>query len=253
MIHKKIVRKKLRNGAVRIRNHEVYRIETFSDGVFAFALTLLIVSLEVPKSFAELKEIIWGFPAFLVGAFFLFLIWSEQNEFFRSYGMKDKISVRLNAVLLFVVLFYVYPIKFLFTVLFSHNKYLLDGTIHYRVESAQQNAEMLLIYAAGFIMVYVTFLMLYSHVLRKKNELQLNELEIFQTRTSLYSRMLMIAIGISSVLITLTGKEELQVYAGLIFILIWPVLFLFFGYRSGKMKKIFKETELIEYAQLIKH
>ncbi len=253
MIHKKIIRKKLHGGAVRIRNHEVYRIETFSDGVFAFALTLLIVSLEVPKSFVELKEIIRGFPAFLVGGFFLFLIWSEQNNFFRRYGMKDKASVRLNAVLLFVVLFYVYPIKFLFSVLFSRNQYSLNGEIHYRIESDQQNKEMLLIYAAGFIMVYVTFLLLYIHVLRKKNELQLNELEIFQTKTSLYSRMLMIAIGISSVLITLAGKVEWQIYAGLIFILIWPVLHFFFHYRSKKMKKIFKEVELIEYAKLIKH
>ena len=32
------------------RHHEVTRIEGFSDAVFAFSLTLLVVSLEVPKS-----------------------------------------------------------------------------------------------------------------------------------------------------------------------------------------------------------
>ena len=40
----------------RWRSHEVSRIEGLSDAVFAFAVTLLVVSLEVPKTFAELMH-----------------------------------------------------------------------------------------------------------------------------------------------------------------------------------------------------
>jgi uncharacterized membrane protein len=36
----------------------------FSDAVFAFALTLLVVSLQLPKSFADLIGTMHGFPAF---------------------------------------------------------------------------------------------------------------------------------------------------------------------------------------------
>jgi hypothetical protein len=34
----------------RLRGGEISRVESFSDAVFGFALTLLVVSLDVPKN-----------------------------------------------------------------------------------------------------------------------------------------------------------------------------------------------------------
>jgi hypothetical protein len=41
----------------RWRGGEIARIEGLSDAVFAFAVTLLVVSLEVPKTFTELATV----------------------------------------------------------------------------------------------------------------------------------------------------------------------------------------------------
>ncbi len=58
---------------LRWRGHEVSRLEAFSDTVFAFALTLLVVALEVPREYDKLIDLLMGFPAFACG--FRLLVW----------------------------------------------------------------------------------------------------------------------------------------------------------------------------------
>src|ERR1700761_8383418 len=98
------------------RSHEPSRLETFSDAVFAFAVTLLMISLEVPHTFNELFEVFKGVLSFVACFAVLFMIWNSQNLFFRRYGINDSYTTFLNAALLFVVLIYVYPLKFLFVI-----------------------------------------------------------------------------------------------------------------------------------------
>jgi uncharacterized membrane protein len=97
------------------RSHEVTRIEAFSDAVFAFAITLLIVSLEVPKSFDDLERNLTGFIPFGFSFLMLYNFWSAQYVFFRRFGLHDRYTYNLNAALIFMVLYFVYPLKFLFT------------------------------------------------------------------------------------------------------------------------------------------
>ena len=98
----------------RWRSSEITRIEGLSDAVFAIAVALLIVSVEVPKSFDELMTVIRGFFAFAICFALLLQVWHEQYRFFRRYNLQDSTSIFLNCTLLFLVLFYVYPLKFLF-------------------------------------------------------------------------------------------------------------------------------------------
>src|ERR1700760_2590119 len=119
----KIAKATKRTKVIEWRSHEPSRLETFSDAVFAFAVTLIIVSLEVPKSFGDLLETLKGTASFAICFALLFLIWNNQNLFFRYYGLRAGLTTALKAALLFVVLVYVYTLKFLFNLAFLSNQY----------------------------------------------------------------------------------------------------------------------------------
>lgn len=201
----------------RWRGREISRIEALSDAVFGFAVTLLVVSLEVPKTFDELTEIMRGFIPFAISFTLLFLVWFNQYRFFRRYGLQDTLTIVLNAALLFVVLFYVYPLKFLFTVLVER---LLGGHGEVRLPSGHvqamiegnQTAKLMLIFGAGYFAVFAVFVLLYWHAYKKRQQLDLNSFEIFDTRTSIQESLLHCAIAALSMALILIGGPT---YAGL--------------------------------------
>src|SRR5688572_30682906 len=104
---------------LRVRTQPSSRLEAFSDAAFAFALTLLVVSLEVPRSYDALMDLMYGFGSFACCFALLVWIWSEHVAFFEKYPLEDALTIAINSVLLFTVLFYVYPLKFMFDSMFA--------------------------------------------------------------------------------------------------------------------------------------
>ena len=80
----------------RWRGSEVARLEGLSDAVFAFAVTLLVVSLEVPRTFDDLLGVMSGFPAFGACFTLLFMIWHKHYVYFRRYGLQDTWTTTLT-------------------------------------------------------------------------------------------------------------------------------------------------------------
>lgn len=72
-----------------MRGGEITRLESFSDAVFGFALTLLVVSLDAPRTFDDLVGTMRGFPSFAICFLFLALIWNTHYKFCRRYGLDD--------------------------------------------------------------------------------------------------------------------------------------------------------------------
>src|SRR6185312_9561078 len=161
----------------RWRGGEIARIEGLSDAVFAFAVTLLVVSLEVPKTFDELAVLMRGFAPFAICFFLLMQIWHEQYRYFRRYNLQDTASTVLNCILLFVVLFYVYPLKFLFTFLVngwtggSPRVRLGTGAVENMIEP-HQLPQLMAIFSGGYLAVACIFILLFGRALRQRHALQ---------------------------------------------------------------------------------
>jgi uncharacterized membrane protein len=195
------------------RHREVSRIEGFSDAVFAFAITLLVVSLEVPRTFDELLRAMRAFPAFAVSFALLFQIWRRHYNFFRSYDLEDGTVIALTAVLLFVVLFYVYPLKFVWSLAFGQ----FGGATEPERIRRDQWPLLMEIYGAGVIAVFALLALLYGHAYRMRGPLQLTRAEIVEARVQVMRNVAISLWGVLSVLICVAGGLAWMSVAGFIY------------------------------------
>jgi uncharacterized membrane protein len=258
MIREKLIDKGVGdNKKFRWRSHEITRIEGLSDAVFGFAVTLLVVSLEVPKTFAELMEAMRGFGAFAICFTLLILVWYSQYKFFRRYGLQDTFTVVLNLVLLFVVLFYVYPLKFVFTFLVSRftghgvDVRLPNGSMVPMVENDGQMATLMIIFGIGYLAVFGLFVLLYRHAYQNRELLELNELEVFDTRTDIRENTINVGIAAVSILFAMFGGTRYGPLSGMIYMLT-PVIMTVHGFRNGKQRKHLEERIGFNERSLIK-
>lgn len=145
--------------------HDVSRIEAFSDAVFGFAITLLVVSLEVPNSFDELVRVMRGLPVFAVSFAILLMIWQEHHNLFKRFPSSDGVSIWLNGALLFVVLAYIYPMKFMFAGIVGPEGMRFGGPQGFiRLD---QLVTLLLIYGVGFAAIFLIFAVFYWRAARR--------------------------------------------------------------------------------------
>jgi uncharacterized membrane protein len=229
----------------RWRGGEITRFEGLSDAVFAFAVTLLIVSLEVPKSFSDLLITMRGFFAFAICFGLLMGTWYQQYIYFRRYGLQDMFTIVVNSVLLFVVLFYIYPLKFLFTLLVNQFMGIpavfrqADGTLASVIEKYQLPT-LMIVYSAGFMAISLVFALLFWHAYRNRAQLDLNRLEMFDTRTSAGYALINSAVGLISILIAIIGGVEHAPWAGLIYPILLAPLCTVFGMVTGRRRKRFE-------------
>lgn len=218
-----------------LRGKDVSRLEGFSDAVFGFALTLLVVSLEVPENFADLRNILTGFPAFAVTFTLICWVWYEHYLLFRRYDLEDGFTIFLNCVLLFIVVFYAYPMKFMFTRLVTGTIFGLGPGISAGL-SASDARLLMIVYSGGFAALFATFMLLHWNALRQRVTLQLTALAVFDARASVRRHAISVVLGLISVLIAVAAPIEYLAAAGLLFFLMGPAHGLF-GYFNGRARQ----------------
>ena len=202
----------------------MHRIEALSDAVFAFSVSLLVVALEVPQTFNELKTILQGAVPFFATVARIFLFWYQQYKFFRRYGLNDRITIFLNLAYLAVILFYVYPLKFLFALLlFSWTGInLFPEATGKGIAIMQQGdfSELIILFSAGYCMIWLLLFFMYQRVINVRKKLELNQFEILFTRKEKSGAILNAGVGLAAILMVFAGWE---LWSGVCYLLI-PVL-----------------------------
>lgn len=236
----------------RYRGKNQTRVEAFSDSAFAIALALTVLSSSAPSTFDELwlsmREVIpFGLCVILV-----MVIWYQHYLYFLKYGLQNIRIIALNTFLIFLVLVYVYPLKFLFKVLFelytgliTQDQEIFDVlfTDIIRLEDTQA---LMIIYGAGASLIFFTLAVMYLQALKYQKTLELDRYEIFDTKTGILTNILLGAIPFLSMLIAALDLFASNTFlvAGFTYMLYPPVMISYGFINERKKKELMKKLNL---------
>ena len=161
--------------------HNISRLEALSDGVFAFAATLMVVSLGLEESWLARDSRILELVTFGGSFFVLIALWVVHYNYFRRATYVDYWIIAYNTVLLFVVLYYVFPLKSLI------NTWLGQEPI-----SEEGLASLFRWYGLGFLLIFLCFSLMYRRAYQKTKSVSRSLNLLF------YSRHFAIYVGVSA-------------------------------------------------------
>jgi uncharacterized membrane protein len=208
------------------RQHGVSRLEGFSDAVFGFALTLLVVQLEAPSTSEGLRLLVRGSIPFALTFAMVCYIWWEHNKFFRQYGLQDAWTAFLNSVLLFVVLFYVYPLKYLTTAV-------VGPLVGLPRIGLQDGRFVMVVYSTGVVLIFGTFVLLYRHAWSHRRELELTPAAETTLRYKKRAHLMSTGLAVVSLALAAVIADELMWIPGVMYGLMGP-LHGWNGFRAAK-------------------
>lgn len=201
------------------RGESVSRVENLSDIVFALVLTLAALQ-DIPGSFDELTGLWRGAISIALCFALILLIWRTHYIFFRRYGLDDGWVTALNALLLFLVLIYIYPLKFMtdFVVnYFTGGFESIDAVT--AVLTLPQVPVLYAIYGGFFGAVYGVFALLYAHALRRADALELTLEERSWTRFEIEFAVGTVGLSLAVMALAFLLPASLAPFAGTLFAL----------------------------------
>lgn len=198
------------------------RLEVFTDAAFAFAAAMLAISIdEIPSNYPELLNALKDAPAFAASFAILMLFWREHQKWSEAYGLEDFPAVALTALLILVVMVYVYPLKILFG---SGFEVLSGGRLpsSFQLHSQSEFRGVLTIFGLGFAAMSSLISALYLHAWRCRTALELNAAERFNAVAEAWSWLFVASFGLLSVTLAWLLPVHLLALAAWMYCLLIP-------------------------------
>nr|WP_282452958.1 TMEM175 family protein [Lysobacter sp. CAU 1642] len=216
------------------RGQQITRTETFVDAAFAFAMTLLAISIDqVPGNREELIAALKGVPAFVLSFILIGIFWYEHNQWSRRFGLDDGPTILLSMVLVCLILIFVYPLKLMFSSMWF---WLTDGWLpsDFTIGSLADLKLMFYFYGFAFASVGAVMLGLRWHALRCAERIGLDPLERLLATREVLGGALMPLVAACSILLTLRLEYDLPGWQygtpGMVYCLLFGQ-FVFQGWR----------------------
>ena len=207
------------------RGGDVSRLEGLTDAVFAIAITLLIVAHDVPRDYEHFRSVMWGFCGFAVTFFVLISIWYNTFKFHRRFGLEDGYTIFLSTVLIFIVLFYIYPLKFMAQIIINmmilKNGFGVEFDVGY--VGNVDVAHLFLVYGVGVFFIWLILGLMYFHAYNKRDILELDKNELLITTNSIVANFIVSFVAMISITMILL---KIEYSPGWIYFCISPLIFI---------------------------
>lgn len=225
-------------GGIYLRSENMTRLEVFSDTAFAFALTMLVVSVgSIPSNHGELILALKNVPAFFLSFAQIVAFWWVHRIWSQRYGLETVTATILTLAMIFVILVFVYPLRLIYSGLcqFASGGW-LPG--EFSVSSNREFADLFVIYGVGFAVITLIVTLLFWHAYQRRNDLGLTGFEVIKTQQMIAVFFTQVVFGVLSATFALLAPPPIGIYAGFVYIglaLVIPLVSVAYGNKAIRL------------------
>jgi len=226
----------------RWRGTSVSRLEGFSDSVFAIVLALLFLRAAPPETFTELKWAMKALVPFAASFAIIAYVWAEHWLFSRRYDLQDGWTTFLNLLLLFLLLFYAYPLKYLFSMLFVSAfgpiGPLTAVQMRTGMEGGDELTRMFVFYGVGYGAIFGVLALGYARAGRLREQLQLDPIEVFLTRAGMSQCLVQVGFAVLSLTLAVLGIGMSFGLPGWVYAFIGPAMAVHGTWEGRRVRRL---------------